>query len=223
MINPLARRGQRQAVAAISDNEEMLILASQSPRRSELLTQIGIPFIVHPAHIAEDILKGEDAEIYVARLAREKALAVYWERSLRGNNGRSGAEVDENSLVVLGADTTVTVDDQILGKPTSSADAARMLALLSGRMHRVLTGVALVAADSVQVEVESTAVQFCALSAQEIDSYIATGEPLDKAGAYAIQGLAARWIPRIEGCYFNVVGLPVARVCRMLDSRQRAT
>ena len=114
------------------------------------------------------------------------------------------------SLVVLGADTTVTLDNHILGKPEDPADAARMLRLLSGRTHRVITGVAVVTAERTEVAAEVTAVQFLTLSDEEIAAYIATGEPMDKAGAYAIQGRAARWIPRIEGDYFNVVGLPIA-------------
>jgi septum formation protein len=118
--------------------------------------------------------------------------------------------------VVLGADTTVTLDNEILGKPEDAADAARMLRRLSGRTHRVITGVAVVCAQRVDVAAEATAVRFLTLSDQEIDAYVATGEPMDKAGAYAIQGLAARWIPRIEGCYFNVVGLPLALVASLL-------
>jgi septum formation protein len=121
---------------------------------------------------------------------------------------------------VLGADTTVTLDGHILGKPESPADAARMLRLLSGRTHRVITGVALVTAASTQVAAEITTVQFLPLSDEEIAAYIATGEPMDKAGAYAIQGRAARWIPRIEGDYFNVVGLPLALVSTLLKSCQ---
>ena len=120
--------------------------------------------------------------------------------------------------MVLGADTTVTLDNAILGKPEDAADAARMLRLLSGRTHRVITGVALVTAEGVEVAAEVTAVRFLTLSDEEIEAYVATGEPMDKAGAYAIQGRAARWIPRIEGCYFNVMGLPLALVCSMLES-----
>jgi septum formation protein len=123
-------------------------------------------------------------------------------------------------LQVLGADTTVILDNHILGKPSDPADAARMLRLLSGRTHRVITGVAVVTATSTKVAAETTAVQFLPLSDQEIADYIATGEPMDKAGAYAIQGRAARWIPRIEGCYFNVVGLPISLVSTLLQSRQ---
>jgi septum formation protein len=121
--------------------------------------------------------------------------------------------------VVLGADTTVTLDNHILAKPESAADAARMLRLLSGRTHHVITGVAIVTATRTEVAAEVTAVRFLTLSDAEIDAYIATGEPMDKAGAYAIQGYAARWIPRIQGDYFNVVGLPIALVSTMLGAR----
>jgi len=190
----------------------MLVLASASPRRRELLSQAGFSFEVHPAHIPEEPLEGEDPFAYVQRLAREKAEVVF--RELADANWMPG----EGTLAVLGADTTVTLDDAILGKPEDAADAARMLRLLSGRTHRVITGVALVTALSVEVAAEATAVSFLALSDQEIAAYVATGEPMDKAGAYAIQGRAARWIPRIEGCYFNVVGLPLAMVTTLLES-----
>ncbi len=185
-----------------------LILASASPRRRELLTQAGYSFEVHPAHIPEDPLPAEDPSAYVARLAREKAEAVY---------AKLFSEGSAPSSVVLGADTTVTLDDHILGKPADAADAARMLRLLSGRTHRVITGVAVVTASGTRVAAEVTSVHFNTLSDEEISAYVATGEPMDKAGAYAIQGRAARWIPRIEGCYFNVVGLPIALVTTMLD------
>ncbi|MFY9854328.1 MAG: Maf family protein [Terracidiphilus sp.] len=222
----------------------MLVLASSSPRRRELLTQAGFAFEVHPAHIPEDPHPNENPIAYVTRLAREKAQAVYneimgapgpdfrtWEstkdrasepgapsisRSLR--NGWESTNLDPQSLVVLGADTTVTLDNHILGKPEKPADAARMLRLLSGRTHRVITGVAVVTATHTEVASESTSVQFLALSDDEIDAYVATGEPMDKAGAYAIQGRAARWIPRIEGDYFNVVGLPISLVFSLLKS-----
>jgi len=121
---------------------------------------------------------------------------------------------------VLGADTTVIVDSHILGKPEDAADAARMLRMLSGRAHRVATGVALVTAFSSEATAEVTEVFFQPLTDAEIAGYVATGEPMDKAGAYAIQGQAARWIPRIEGCYFNVVGLPIARVAGLLNAEQ---
>jgi septum formation protein len=190
----------------------MLVLASASPRRRELLTQAGFDFIVRPADIAEDLLPGEDPIDYVVRLAREKAQAVFAE--LASNDPAP-------SQAVLGADTTVIVDHHILGKPEDAADAARMLRLLSGRSHQVATGIALVTADTVQAEAEITTVHFLPLSEEEIAAYIATGEPMDKAGAYAIQGRAARWIPRIEGCYFNVVGLPIARVAALLCSLKK--
>jgi septum formation protein len=185
----------------------MLVLASASPRRRELLTQAGFTFEVHPAHIPEDPLPGENPIAYVTRLAREKAENVFAQLS-------TGPETAA-SLVVLGADTTVTLDDHILGKPEDAADAARMLRLLSGRTHRVITGVAIVTAGRTEVAAE---VRFLNLADEEIAAYIATGEPMDKAGAYGIQGLAARWIPRIEGCYFNVVGLPLALVSTLLDT-----
>jgi septum formation protein len=184
----------------------MLILASASPRRRELLTQAGFLFDVHPADIPEEPRPGEEPTAYVIRLAREKAQAVY-------------DELGDPRAVVLGADTTVTLDEQILGKPEDAADAARMLRLLSARAHRVITGVAVVSAAGTEAAAEVTAVSFSALTEKEIAAYAASGEPMDKAGAYAIQGRAARWIPRIEGCYFNVVGLPIARVCAMLAAR----
>jgi len=198
----------------------MLVLASASPRRSELLTQAGYRFRVHPAHISEDPLPGEDPIAYVTRLAREKAEAVYLEltRELTAGDSQELSRDSESGLAVLGADTTVTLGNMILGKPADAADAARMLRLLSGRTHRVMTGVAVVTAESVEVAAEVTAVRFLTLSDAEIADYVASGEPMDKAGAYAIQGRAARWIPRIEGCYFNVVGLPLALVSSMLES-----
>jgi septum formation protein len=199
----------------------MLVLASASPRRRELLAQVGYRFEVHPAHIPEDPLPGEDPIVYVTRLAREKAEAVFRELSsvnTVSENLRPLPRPDVQPLAVLGADTTVTLDNAILGKPEDAADAARILRLLSGRTHRVITGVALVTAKGSEVAAEATAVRFLTLSDEEIAAYVATGEPVDKAGAYAIQGRAARWIPRIDGCYFNVMGLPLALVCSLLDS-----
>jgi septum formation protein len=202
----------------------MLVLASASPRRRELLAQAGFSFQVQPAHFPEDPLEGEDPVTYVTRLAREKAEVVY--RQLTSSDltcaARPPAKAppeDKSPLAVLGADTTVVLDDMILGKPEDAADAARMLRLLSGRTHRVITGVALVTAEGADVAAETTAVSFRELSDEAIAAYVATGEPMDKAGAYAIQGRAARWIPRIEGCYFNVVGLPLAFVSKLLESR----
>jgi len=188
----------------------MLVLASASPRRQELLRSAGISFVVQPADIDETPRAGEAPRDYAERLAREKALAVW---RLRPQD------------VVLGADTIVVVDEMILGKPADAVDAARMLRLLSGRAHRVITGVCIIGpVASCQLPVaskehtasEATLVTLNELSDQEIRDYIATGEPMDKAGAYAIQGIASRWIPRIEGDYSNVVGLPVALVHAML-------
>jgi septum formation protein len=195
----------------------MLVLASASPRRSELLTQAGYRFRVHPADIAEDPLPGEEPIAYVTRLAREKAEAVFRALSV-GEDSQELRPDGQPSLAVLGADTTVTLDNVILGKPVDAADAARMLRLLSGRTHRVITGVAVVTAEGVEVAAEVTAVRFLTLSDAEIADYVAGSEPMDKAGAYAIQGQAGRWIPRIEGCYFNVVGLPLALVSAMLEA-----
>jgi septum formation protein len=199
-----------------------LVLASASPRRQELLRHAGIPFVVQPADIDETLRPGESPRGYAERLAQEKALTVWRTRPH-----------DQ----VLGADTIVVVDDTILGKPRDSKDAARMLRLLSGRVHEVITGVCIVKAADASTErrdpelktencqlrtvSESTRVTMSEISEEEIHAYIATGEPMDKAGAYAIQGMASRWIPRIEGDYSNVVGLPVALVYRML--REEAT
>jgi len=193
----------------------MLVLASASPRRRELLTQAGYSFTVQPAHIPEDARQGEDPIAYVVRLAREKAEAVFRET---GNSEQGTVNSGSGELVVLGADTTVTVDGQILGKPEDAVDAARMLRMLAGRTHLVMTGVAVVTATRTEVAAEVTAVRFLSLSDAEIAEYIATGEPMDKAGAYAIQGRAAKWIPRIDGDYFNVVGLPLALVSTMLEA-----
>jgi septum formation protein len=179
----------------------MLVLASASPRRQELLRNAGIAFEVVPANIPEDSLPGEGAKDCAERLAYEKALAVARQRP---------------HDVVLGADTVVTIDGKILGKPSDPAHAARMLRLLSGRDHHVITGVCLVADGRSFVASETTLVAVNKITDQEIADYVATGEPMDKAGAYAIQGIASRWIPRIEGDYCNVVGLPVATVFRML-------
>ncbi|MGB8029491.1 MAG: Maf family protein [Terracidiphilus sp.] len=195
----------------------MLVLASASPRRSELLTQAGYRFRVHPAHINEDPLADEDPIQYVTRLAREKAEAVFRELTSSGNSEEARSD-GQSSLAVLGADTTVTLDNAILGKPADAADAMRVLRLLSGRTHHVITGVALVTASGAEVAAEVTAVRFLTLSDAEIADYVAGGEPMDKAGAYAIQGRAARWIPRVEGCYFNVMGLPLALVSSLLES-----
>jgi septum formation protein len=182
----------------------MLILASASPRRQELLRNAGIPFTVQPANIKEMPEANESPRACAERLAREKALAVFQSRPQQ---------------CVLGADTIVVIDDIVLGKPRDSDDAARMLRLLSGRTHEVITGVCLVASAFEDMRSATTLVTMCELSDDEIRDYVATGEPMDKAGAYAIQGIASRWIPRIEGDYSNVVGLPVALVYAMLRER----
>jgi len=179
----------------------MLVLASASPRRQELLRNAGITFEIQPADIPEDPLPGENAKDCAERLAREKALTV-----ARLRPGKA----------VLGADTVVVIDDQILGKPADASDAARMLRLLSGRTHQVITGVCLVLNGRCSAASETTSVTMSEISADEISDYVASGESMDKAGAYAIQGIASRWIPRIEGDYSNVVGLPLALVYRML-------
>lgn len=208
----------------------MLVLASASPRRRDLLNYAGISFAVQAADVDESPLAGESARDCAERLARDKALAVWRMRP---------------EDLVLGADTVVVVDDIILGKPLDRDDAARMLRMLSGRVHQVITGVCLAgrgvrgpglgasAVANVSQEnpgdkscelrtaSESTTVMMSEISEQEVRDYVASGEPMDKAGAYAIQGIASRWIPRIEGDYSNVVGLPVALVYRMMRERSR--
>lgn len=184
--------------------DRVLVLASASPRRQELLRNAGIEFVVQPADIPEIPRKGESAKSYAERLAREKAQAV---SRLRPSD------------LILGADTVVVVDGAILEKPKDREDAARMLRMLSGRQHQVITGVCLMGKGFEDIRSETSNVTFLTLSDDEILFYVGTGEPMDKAGGYAIQGIASRWIPRIEGDYSNVVGLPVSLVCRMLRER----
>jgi septum formation protein len=188
-----------------------LILASASPRRRELLAQAGFAFEVVTADVAEIRKPGEDPIRFVTRLAREKAEAVL-----------AREDIPPNALI-LGADTIVLLDEEVLGKPQDAADAARMLRLLSGRSHQVITGVCLAKGRERQRAAEVTFVRFITLSDEEIEAYVATGEPLDKAGAYAIQGRAGRWVPRIHGCYFNVVGLPLALVSSMIEAMEGGT
>ena len=185
-----------------------LILASASPRRAELLRNAAITLSVEPAHVPEQPLPNEAPLEYAQRLAQDKARAVY---------------VRHPDRAVLGADTVVVVDEHLLEKPSDSQDAARMLRLLSGREHQVITGVCLVAPAFERTEAEVTRVTFSHLSEDEIAFYVQTAEPMDKAGAYGIQGIASRWVERIEGCYFNVVGLPLPRVYRMLRAAEAAT
>jgi septum formation protein len=182
-----------------------VILASRSPRRSELLAAAGIAFDVLAADIDETPRDGEAPGAYVERLAIEKARAVL---ALRPD------------ATVLGADTTVTIDGLNLGKPVDASEATDMLRRLQGRAHEVLTGVALVSADGVQSAVDRTRVWFDSMTDEDISWYVESGEPVDRAGAYAIQGLASRFIPRIEGSYSNVVGLPVALVSSILMRRK---
>jgi septum formation protein len=190
----------------------MLVLASASPRRHELLRNAGIAFVVQPTDIPEVPRPAEVPRAFAERMAREKAQTVFHQRP------------DD---FVLGADTIVIVDAEILGKPRDAADASRMLRLLSGRRHQVTTGVCLVCPQPrienqkletgfEDVRSETTIVTVAALSDDDIRSYISTNEPMDKAGAYAIQGRASRWISHIEGDYFNVVGLPLALTYRLL-------
>lgn len=193
-----------------------LILASASPRRRELLAQAGLKFTVAASNINEDRLPDEAAAAYVQRLAEEKAQAVWNQRK----SSPDFEDAQEDPLIILGADTVVVCDGHILGKPTDTAEARRMLELLSGRTHAVLTGLAAISANKTVRDIEVTQVTFNQLTDRDIAQYIATGEPLDKAGAYAIQGYAARWIPRIEGDYFNVVGLPIAHTITLLEEVQ---
>jgi septum formation protein len=157
-------------------------------------------------------------------LAREKAEAVFLSRQEGRQEGHptQAGDVAGEPLLVLGADTVVACDGELLGKPADAADAARMLCLLSGRTHQVITGVALVGAAFLQAAAELTHVTMRTLSQEEVAAYVASGEPMDKAGAYAIQGYAARWIPRISGCYFNVVGLPLALVSSLIEGSESA-
>jgi septum formation protein len=197
----------------------MLVLASSSPRRQELLRNAGIPCTVFPANVPEIRQPGETPREFAMRLAIDKARGVW--RNL--NQPRTAT----SPRFVLGADTIVVVDDLVLGKPENSEDARRMLRLLSGRTHEVLTAVCLIGEQSngsksanpeyfEDVRSETTRVSFDELREEEIRDYVAQGEPMDKAGAYAIQGIASRWVNKLEGDYPNVVGLPVRLVYGML-------
>ena len=181
-----------------------LILASASARRAEILRDAGLSFVVLSSAVDETPYENESPHDLVARLASAKA--------------ELAAARAIGPAIVIGADTVISLDGHVLGKPRSSDDARRMLEKLSGRTHSVVTGVALIRLPDSEHRtfVESTLVHFAALSAEQITRYLATGEPHDKAGAYAIQGHAGRFIPRIEGCYFNVVGLPLSRLYHAL-------
>ncbi len=183
-----------------------LILASASPRRAEILRNAGVPFEVRATLLDESRRSGELRGDYVRRLALEKTRAA------------ANTQQDSGDRLYLGADTVVVAGDEILGKPDSEADARRMLRSLSGTVHEVHSGLALVRRPGAMEGVveEITRVTFAPLSDEEIDAYIATGEPFDKAGAYGIQGIGGRYVTRIEGCYFNVMGLPLARLWAFL-------
>ena len=181
-----------------------LILASQSPRRRELLATAGFQFTVRSTAIEEIRAPGELPVDYVRRLARTKTEAAR----------ESAADGGSSDEIVLGADTIVVLGDRVLEKPVDADDARGMLRALSGREHVVITGICLMHGDTVIVDHESTRVHFVELSAEEIEAYVLSGEPMDKAGGYAIQGLASKFVDRIEGCYFNVMGLPLALVYR---------
>jgi septum formation protein len=178
----------------------VLVLASKSPRRQQILRDAGVPFLVRSADVPEERSPAESPADYVRRLAQEKAFAV---TMLAGE-------------VVLGADTVVVIDGLVLEKPSDASDAMRMLGLLSGREHEVITGICLRSDTRMIVEAATTRVRFVPLTREEMEAYVASGEPMDKAGAYAIQGLASKFIDRIEGSYFNVMGLPVGLVYRHL-------
>ena len=184
-----------------------LILASSSPRRAEILRDAGIAFEVFASSIDESSCQGESATDTVARLAEAKARAVVAQNNFA-----------ERNAVVIGADTVVELDGRIFGKPLDAANAREMLSALGGRTHHVLTGIFLLRVydGAARAVVESTAVTFATMETGEIADYILTGEPMDKAGSYAIQGIAGRYISRIDGCYFNVVGLPLARLYSLL-------
>lgn len=182
-------------------NLPKLILASGSPRRSEILGFVGWEFEKHVADIDETEFEGEDPAEYVCRLAREKAEAI---------------AINHPDRLVLGADTIVVIDGMIIGKPKDLDDARSMIKMLSGRWHKVLTGVALVKNGEVKVDLESTRVKFNEMTDEEIEFLVRDGEPLDKAGAYAVQAQAALFIEKIEGVYWNVVGLPINLVYRLV-------
>jgi len=194
-----------------------LVLASASPRRAELLHAAGFTFEILAVDLDERVRAGEAAPAYVERLARDKAGAAlqrFEERAQRLCHGPERAALDD--LVVLGADTAVVVEGTILGKPRDDRDGAAMLAALSGRRHDVLTGVCLRSSSGERGRVETTGVYMSVLSTDDIAWYVASGEGRDKAGGYAVQGLASRFVTRIEGSYSNVVGLPIATVSMLV-------
>ena len=186
-----------------------LILASASPRRAELLTAAGYAFEVMGTSVDETPATGESPAAYTLRVALDKAHAV---------TKQPGAPSIVRDAVVLAADTEVVVDGRILGKPADPEDAARMLRLLSGRVHEVLTALAVLKDDAERTDVVRTSVSFVRLDNEDISWYVASGEPMGKAGGYAIQGLGARFVDRIDGSWANVVGLPIHRVAELVKS-----
>lgn len=190
-----------------SSHHTMIYLASRSPRRAELLQQIGIEFIVLPSDIDETPLLNEQSNAYVLRLAAEKARACYDDLMCQSSP----------VYPVLAADTTVSIDGKILGKPQDDDDAFQMLSSMSGRWHEVHTGIAVATSEGVKVAISTTKVEMTQLSDETILAYIATGEPRDKAGAYGIQGLAGALIKRIEGSYSGVMGLPIYETAQLLS------
>jgi septum formation protein len=186
-----------------------LILASSSPRRAEVLRNAGFVFEIRPADVDETRQPHEAAEDYVRRVAQAKARAI-----------AEPARADRERAIVIAADTIVLAEGQILGKPRDAEDARRMLRLFSGKTHEVLTALSVINVPAAKeaLHVEKTRVEFLKMSEEEMETYIQTGEPLDKAGAYGIQGIAGRFATRIEGCYFNVLGLPLSRLWTTLQS-----
>ena len=179
-----------------------IILASASPRREQLLKQIGLVFRIIPGEVAEDLIEAAAPEQYVQKCALAKALAVQ-------------QQVDPGDIII-GADTVVVLDGMIYGKPKDAADAGRMLANLAGRTHSVWSGLAVVSAAGQLTQAVETRVTLAQLSSQQIERYVASGEPMDKAGAYAVQGLGATFVERVDGCYYNVVGLPLQTLAQIL-------
>lgn len=210
-------------------NQPKLILASQSPRRKALLSQLGYQFTCLPADIDESVLAGEKAKDYVYRLAVAKAQTAFSiakhqllnEKGIDEDNKAESDKVEdhklESEIVVLGSDTTVAFDNHILGKPASFDDFASMMKLLSGQCHQVLTSIAVVSRAGVKAQVVATDVWFKSLSEKEISDYWQTGEPQDKAGGYGIQGIGGQFVSKLEGSFFAVVGLPLYETSLLLN------
>ena len=193
-----------------------LLLASASPRRAELLRAAGYTFDTLAVDLDESVKTGETPDVYVARLAREKSAAAMQRILARAQTCSGPDRAAATDVVVLGADTTVVVEGEILGKPRDDQDGASMLRKLSGRAHEVLTGISLRTTEGEWGRVEKTRVYMTDLTDADVAWYVASGEGRDKAGGYAVQGLASRFIPRLDGSYANVVGLPIAAVTAVL-------